>query len=92
LVDEGLGFRAEGEVGEEDGAVLREEEGGEGKVYAFVFLVSLRALGWDWFGVSLYIPEPAPVTIAVFPFTENGVVVLLVLLRLGSRAAMLGVG
>ena len=69
FLQEGLGFRAEGEVGEDDVAAVGEEEGREAEVYSWECEFGRKGVA-----AQEYVPEPAPVTMAVFPLTENGAV------------------
>jgi len=76
--EEGVGFGAEGEVGEEDVAVLGEEGAGEVVVYALRvgrLMGECREASWwgfwvDWGGC---VPEPAPVIMAVLPASETAI-------------------
>lgn len=76
--EEGVGFGAEGEVGEEDVAVVGEEGAGEVVVYALrVGRLMGEGRGASWWGVWVdwggCVPEPAPVMMAVLPASETAI-------------------
>lgn len=48
LVQEGAGFGAEGEVGDDDGAAFREEEAGELEVYACCYMRKGLQVRWGF--------------------------------------------
>lgn len=75
--DELLGFRAEGEVCEDDIALFTEEEAGEGEIDAFVGSarrrLETRRKAKDENREGRSVPEPAPVTMAVLPANERAI-------------------